>query len=149
MESSRWVSRVRWAECDAAGIIYHARVFDWFSEGRLSWLQDHNLNYYDVLRPDGIELLVKTSTASFHHALRPGDPIVLTITLQAITPTRATFQYRIGAPANPAVEALTGVTEHAFVVNGRATRIDRFRPAVYKLFCDGRDTEFLSGAHYD
>lgn len=120
-----WTTRVRWAECDAAGIIYHAHVFDWFSEARISWLRQYDLDYYGVLRARGIELLVKSANASFHHTLKPGDPVRLLVSAGELSKTRVTFRYRVLAPSNPDVTALEGFTEHAFVVNGRAQRMDR------------------------
>ena len=132
---SEWHSWVRWAECDPAGIIYHARVFDWFSEGRIIWLRDHGLDYYEVLRPSGIELLVKSAHASFHHALRPGDPITLDIQLKSVTPTRASFHYRVLAPPHDGVvPAMEGMTDHAFVVAGRARRLDRVAMDIFQQF---------------
>ncbi len=135
---SEWHSRVRWAECDAAGIIYHARVFDWFSEGRIAWLMDHALDYYEVLRPHGIELLVKSATASFHHTLHPGDPVRLLLESEIVTPTRVSFRYRVLAPQMADVVAIEGLTEHAFVVEGRARRLDRFAPEIYAQFARAR-----------
>ncbi len=135
---SEWNSWVRWAECDAAGIIYHARVFDWFSEGRIAWLNDHQLSYYELLRPHGVELLVKSATAAFHHALRHGDPVRLRISMETLTPTRVSFRYWMAAPANPDVTALEGLTEHAFVVDNRARRLDRMFPDIFAQFERGR-----------
>lgn len=131
---SEWHSRVRWAECDAAGIIYHARVFDWFSEGRIVWLTDHALDYYQVLRPHGIELLVKSASASFHHTLHPGDPVRLMVEPESVTPTRVSFRYRVDAPGRVDVVAIEGLTEHAFVVEGHARRLDRLAPDIYAQF---------------
>ena len=133
---SEWNSRVRWAECDAAGIIYHARVFDWFSEGRIVWLSAHQLDYYAELRPRRIELLVKLANASFHHSLLPGNPIRLSITVGQLSPTRVTFQYQVWSPDNPALLALEGFTEHAFVVDGRAKRLDRSAPDILARFAE-------------
>lgn len=129
-----WQSTVRWAECDAAGIIYHARVFDWFSEARIQWLRDHKLDYYQVLRPEGLELLVKRTSASFHHTLHPGDPVTLHVTLSELSPTRTTFGYTVAAPAKSGVIAVVGFTEHAFVVEGKARRLDRTYPEIYERF---------------
>ncbi|MCY0878049.1 MAG: thioesterase family protein [Firmicutes bacterium] len=133
--SSRWHGWVRWAECDAAGIIYHARVFDWFSEGRIQWLREHDLDYYEVLRGQGLEMLVKTAEASFHHSLRPGDVIELDIALEWVTPTRAAFRYQVFHPENPDLVAIEGRTEHSFVVDGRARRLDRRFPEIFEQFC--------------
>lgn len=131
---SQWNSWVRWSECDAAGIVYHARVFDWFSEARIAWLRDHAIDYYAVLRPRGIELLVKSANAAFRHTLSPGDPVQLVVTAGDLSATRVTFYYRVLASANPDVMALTGFTEHAFVVNGHAKRLDRVAPDLLAQF---------------
>ena len=133
---SEWNSRVRWAECDAAGIIYHAHVFDWFSEGRIVWLKEHQLDYYDCLRPRRIELLVKSATAKFHHSLQPGDPIRLSIAAGQLSPTRVAFHYQVSSPDNPSLVALEGLTEHAFVVDGRAKRLDRSAPDILSRFAE-------------
>lgn len=131
MAQSEWQSEVRWAECDAAGIIYHARVLDWFSEGRIVWLRDHGLDYYDVLRSAGIDLLVKSANVTFHHSLRPGDPVHLGIVVETVTPTRVTFRYRVEVPDVPKIAAIEGMTEHAFVMEGRARRMDRLAPDIF------------------
>lgn len=134
IRETTWQSDVRWAECDAAGIIYHARVLDWFSEGRIAWLKAHGLDYYEVLRTQGIELLVKSANVSFHHTLRPGDPIDLITDVDLLTPTRVSFRYRIRAPQDTSLWAVEGQTEHAFVMNGRARRLNRVAPALFTLF---------------
>ncbi|AEW03715.1 thioesterase [Sulfobacillus acidophilus DSM 10332] len=133
---TQWETVVRWAECDAAGIIYHARVFDWFSEARVSWLAEHALSYYHVLRPQGVELLVKSAHAHFRHALAPGDRVRVTIRLQQITPTRATFHYEGFLWREEWILALEGETDHAFVQGGRAQRLDRRHPDIYQAFCE-------------
>ncbi|MDA8194210.1 MAG: thioesterase family protein [Thermaerobacter sp.] len=131
---SRWSSSVRWAECDAAGIIYHGSVFDWFSEARATWLREHNLDYYQILRPAGIELLVREATASFHQALRPGDPVQLIIGMESVTAARAIFQYYVASADHAGQLAVTGKTSHAFVVSGRACRLDRQFPEIFGQF---------------
>ncbi len=126
-----WQGVVRWSEVDAAGIIYHAHVFDWFSETRIAWLADHGLDYYQVLRPAGIELLVKEAHASFSHALELGDAFSVYATLTQVSPTRCTFSYGVATSRIAKGFALTGTTEHAFVVEGRARRLDRLSPNVF------------------
>lgn len=108
--------RVRWADCDAAGIIYHARVFDWFSEGRVAWLEAAGLPYYERLRPLGLELLVLDCRARFHLALKPGENVMLSVSAANLTPTRLDFLYCVNRGEDLAVE---GITRHAFVHRGK------------------------------
>ncbi|PSR32907.1 MAG: acyl-CoA thioesterase [Sulfobacillus benefaciens] len=125
---------VRWSEVDAAGIIYHAHVFDWFSETRIAWLRQHQLDYYTVLRGVNLELLVKKAEAEFAYALQLGDEIRVVARLTEISATRCTFRYHIAVPQNPDKYAIVGSTAHAFVVDGRAKRLDRYAPEILKRF---------------
>ena len=114
--------RVRWAECDAAGILYHARVFDWFSEARIAWLRGIGHSYYDDWRARGIELLVRDAHASFVRAMRPGDELSLTVWVDKRHGARVRFCYVVRHHGELAVE---GFTEHAFVQDGRAINLAR------------------------
>lgn len=134
-----WQGVVRWSEVDAAGIIYHAHVFDWFSETRIAWLADHELDYYEVLRPAGIELLVKEAHANFSHALELGDAFFVQATLSQVSPTRCTFSYGVVLPRIAKGFALTGTTEHAFVVEGRARRLDRYASTIFDKLKENLD----------
>lgn len=129
-----WNSVVRWSEVDAAGIIYHAHVFDWFSEARIAWLRQHQLDYYTVLRSVNLELLVKKAEAEFSYALQLGDEIRVVARLTEISATRCTFRYHIDVPQNPDKYAIVGSTAHAFVVDGRAKRLDRYAPEILQRF---------------
>ncbi|MCY0908790.1 MAG: thioesterase family protein [Sulfobacillus thermotolerans] len=123
-----WTTCLRWAECDVAGIIYHAHLFDWFSEARIHWLRVHNMDYYKILRPLGLELLVRHAEADFIHAMRPGDRCDVHASLTGLTPTRATFTYQVTSQGQ---ETSRGITEHIFVLNGHAARLDRSLPEYY------------------
>lgn len=131
---SDWITTVRWAECDPAGIIYHARVFDWFSEARAVWLREHGLDYYREIRSRGIELLVRDAGLTFRHALRPGDRVVVKTILKEYTATRALFNYRVIREVGSSHTAVYGQTSHVFVVNGRARRLDRAFPDLAQRF---------------
>ncbi len=129
-----WRTDVRWAECDAAGIIYHAHLFDWFSEARICWLENHHLDYYKILRPRAIELLVRHAEVQFFHAMHPGDNIAVHIALEGISATRAKFSYHVFNQADAKVETSRGLTEHIFVSQGHAIRLDRQQPELFARF---------------
>jgi acyl-CoA thioester hydrolase len=113
---------VRWAECDAAGILYHARVFDWFSEGRLAWLRGIGHAYYDDWRARGIDLLVREANATFDRAMRPGDDLSLVVWVDGRQGARLRFRYTVRHQGHVTVE---GFTEHVFVKDGRAINLVR------------------------
>ncbi|MCL6561720.1 MAG: acyl-CoA thioesterase [Firmicutes bacterium] len=129
-----WKTSVRWSDCDPAGILYHAKAFDWFSEARVAWLHGCGLDYYHVLRARGYELLVLEAQASFRVALRPGEPVSVVISVEHLSPTRMGFRYQAVREDQPehGAEALFGRTQHAFVFQGRAVRLDRHWPEAYQ-----------------
>ncbi|OLZ11156.1 thioesterase [Sulfobacillus thermosulfidooxidans] len=129
-----WRTQVRWAECDVAGIIYHAHVFDWFSESRIQWLMAHDLDYYKILRPRGIELLVRHAEAQFFYAMHPGDLVAVDVELTGLSPTRARFTYRVLRDDITQQETSRGMTEHIFVQQGHASRVDRHNPDLFARF---------------
>ncbi len=130
-----WPTQLRWSECDPAGIIYHAHIFDWFSEARTEWLRRQHLDYYEDMRPAGLELLVRRAEVQFFHAMRPGDALVVRAALSDLTPTRATFTYQVLSHKGQRMSS--GWTEHIFVTNGRASRADRVSPHIYHLMVEG------------
>ena len=58
----------------------------------------------------------------------------LDIALEVVTPTRATFRYRVAAPEASHITAIEGMTEHAFVIDGRARRLNRVAPEIFLQF---------------
>ncbi|MBX5465872.1 MAG: acyl-CoA thioesterase [Firmicutes bacterium] len=130
-----WDTVVRWADCDPAGIAYHARIFDWFSEGRIAWLAKMDLDYYQIFRPRRIELLVLEAGARFHRPLYPGDAVSVEVAPARLSPVRMRFRYRVVQKSQGV--AAEGFTEHAFVVDGRAVRLDRRFPEGYERLLHG------------
>jgi acyl-CoA thioester hydrolase len=135
---SRLSLRVRWAECDAAGVLYHAHALDWFSEARVVWLESIDASYYQHVRQEGIELLVLDVFARFPRALHPGDAIDVTAWVDELTPTRMRFVYRVEHQGRVAVE---GFTRHAFVREGRAVSLSKASPLLYARLVDALPAE--------
>jgi acyl-CoA thioester hydrolase len=124
----RMALRVRWAECDAAGIVYHPRVLDWFSEARVAWLEAAGASYYNDVRAEHVELLVLDLAVQFVRALRPGDAVQVDVWADELTAARMRFCYRVEHQGRVAVE---GFTRHAFVRDGRAVNLSRAAPALF------------------
>jgi acyl-CoA thioester hydrolase len=135
---SRLSLRVRWAECDAAGVLYHAHALDWFSEARVVWLEGIGASYYQQVRQAEVELLVLDVFARFPRALHPGDAIDVTAWVDELSPTRMRFVYRVEHQGRVAVE---GFTRHAFVRRGRAVNLSKASPPLYARLVDALPEE--------
>ena len=127
-QRASWGSTVRWAECDAAGIIFHGRVFEWFSEARVAWLAGIGVSYYRDVVPSGVDLLVTQAGAHFREPLKPGDAVAVEAGISRLSPARLHFAYRVWREGAMAV---FGETQHAFVMRGRAVNIKKAHPSLY------------------
>lgn len=125
---------VRWAECDAAGIIFHGRVFEWFSEARVVWLAGVGLSYYQDVIPRGIELLVAHASADFRRPLAPGEACVVEARVSRLTPARMHFAYRV---LRDGLEVASGATHHGFVIRGKAGNIKKAHADLYRTLVTG------------
>ncbi|MDA8200203.1 MAG: thioesterase family protein [Thermaerobacter sp.] len=129
-----WPLTVRWAECDAAGIIFHGRVFEWFSEARVAWLARNGVSYYRDVVPEGVELLVTEATAQFRRPLKAGDGVAVEVWVSRLSPARMHFAYRAWHGRETAV---AGETHHAFVMDGRAGNLKKAHPRLYEVLRGG------------
>lgn len=127
--SSTIAVTVRWAECDPAGILYHPRVFDWFSEARVAWLAAQGMSYYETFRPRGIELLVLACRADFHRPARPGDRLTVRVRAGQLTPTRINFHYQV---EREGTVVSSGTTEHVFVRDGKPVNLRKAEPELFR-----------------
>lgn len=104
---------VRWGDCDAAGITYYVKYFDWFTDGRFAFLEKVGLPYMTTFHNHGIELVVIDAFCRYRLSLRPVEKVFLETGIASLTRTRITFTYRILKEDNTV--AAEGSTNHAFV----------------------------------
>lgn len=121
---------VRWGDCDAAGITYYAKYFDWFTDGRIAFLEKMSLPYMDTFHNHGIELVVIDAFCRYRLSLRPMEKIILETSIASLTRTRITFTYRI--LKEDRTVAAEGSTNHAFVdERGKPFNLAKKHPAVW------------------
>jgi acyl-CoA thioester hydrolase len=113
--------RVRYAETDKMGVVYHANYFVWFEIGRCDLLRASGASYRD-LEATGITLPVIEAHCEYRHAARFDDELEVTTWGTLLSPARVEFRYEVRG-ANGTVNAV-GRTVHAAVdANGRPCRL--------------------------
>ncbi|TEB06066.1 acyl-CoA thioesterase YbgC [Pelotomaculum schinkii] len=123
---------VRWGDCDAAGIVYHARYFDLFTDGRVALLRQIGLPYQQTFHEQGIVVVAVEATCRYRSSLKPEDKYILTTKLTHLGRTRMNFEYVITKPETHAV-AVEGRTMHAFVDNqGKPFDLKKRRPDLWE-----------------
>ena len=114
--------RVRYAETDKMGVVYHANYFVWFEIGRCELLRRVGRSYRDM-EASGIGLPVIEAHCEYKSPARYDDELVVTTKGVMLSPARVEFAYEISRAADATINAV-GRTVHAAVdTTGRPCRL--------------------------
>jgi acyl-CoA thioester hydrolase len=86
--------RVRYAETDQMGVVYHANYLVWCEIGRTDYLRDLGTSYAEIER-SGITLVVSEATVRYHAAARYDDRILVRTTLAELHSRSIVFAYTV------------------------------------------------------
>jgi acyl-CoA thioester hydrolase len=92
IEDSRF--RVRYAETDQMGVVYHANYLVWCEVGRTDYIRRFGLSYAEMERR-GLQLAVADASLRFLAPARYDDAIVVRTRLTAVRSRAMTFGYEI------------------------------------------------------
>ncbi len=113
--------RVRYAETDRMGVVYHANFLVWFEVGRTDWLRQSGWTYREM-EAEGVGLPVIEAHCAYRQPVRYDDEVTITTRATRLSQVRVRFDYEIVLP-DGAVSA-TGHTVHAAVDSaGRPCRL--------------------------
>jgi len=125
--------RVRYADTDQAGMVYHANYFLWFEVGRAEYMRAMGLPYREVEASYGLSLPVVECWASYRWPARYDDLVAVRTRMAALSRLRLTFEYEAINVANGRSLAL-GRTVHVFVGReGRPRRLGATSPLWRRL----------------
>jgi len=119
--------RVRYAETDRMGVVYHANYLVWFEVGRCELLRASGSSYRE-LETTGIMLPVIEAHCEYRSPARYDDELEVKTWGELLSPARVEFTYEVSRPSDGTVNAL-GRTMHAAIdTAGRPCRLpDRIR----------------------
>jgi len=120
--------RVRYAETDQMGVVYHANYLVWCEMARTELCRLRGVAYRDIEKTDGIIMVVAEARLRYHKAARYDDEIVARGWLQHAHTRMITFRYEISTEAGDLL--LTGETQHLFLnKDGRPIKVpEKYRP---------------------
>lgn len=111
--------RVRYAETDQMGVVYHANFFVWFEVGRVELIRAMGMEYKRMEMEDDCHIVVADAHCRYHHPARY-DEVLRVRTRIAETKSRVIrFSYEVFREADSTLLA-TGETIH--VICGRNGR---------------------------
>ena len=131
--------RVRYAETDQMGVVYHSNYFVWFEVGRTDLLRHAGWSYRE-LEAQGIGLPVIEAHCQYHQPARYDDELEVLAIGRLLSPLRIEFTYRLVRLGDGTLLA-TGRTVHVGL--GRDGRPCRLPVRVRDIFC-GDDTAWVN-----
>ena len=118
----RTTVRVRYAETDKMGVVYHANYLIWFEIGRTSWLRDTGWSYRHM-EDEGLALPVIAAHCEYAQSARYDDELEVRTRASLLSPVRIRFDYEVAKDGDAAALA-TGYTVHVTLDRqGRAVRL--------------------------
>lgn len=123
--------RVRYAETDQMGIVYHANYLVWFEMARTELCRLRGLSYRELEQESGLRLVVAEASCRYHKPARYDDEIVSAARLAHAHPRMLKFGYEV-RHAGSGDLLVTGETSHLFVdPAGRPVKVP---PRYFELF---------------
>jgi acyl-CoA thioester hydrolase len=87
--------RVRYAETDQMGVVYHSNYLIWFEVGRVEFLRQIGLNYKQMEEEEGCGISVVDAHARYRVPARYDDELLIETRLLAARGAVLKFGYRI------------------------------------------------------
>jgi acyl-CoA thioester hydrolase len=87
--------RVRYAETDQAGVVYHSNYLIWFEVGRVELCRDYGFNYRDMETEADAFLPVIEARVSYRAPARYDDEIVVRTRIIELRSRLISFAYEV------------------------------------------------------
>jgi acyl-CoA thioester hydrolase len=106
--------RVRYAETDQMGVVYHANYLVWFEVGRVDFIRGLGLDYRSMEQDEGALIAVVEATARYKAPARYDDELIVRTRLAGVRGSLVRFRYEIVRAADE-VSLCEGETIHMVV----------------------------------
>jgi acyl-CoA thioester hydrolase len=87
--------RVRYAETDQMGVVYHANHFIWFEIGRVELLRQFGFNYKDMEREDDCFIAVVDAQCRYKAPVHYDDEIIVRTRVKHVREKVIRFAYEL------------------------------------------------------
>ena len=112
--------RVRYAETDQMGVVYHSNHLIWFEVGRVELMRQMGFSYRDMERADGRFIAVAEVTCRYRAPVFYDEEVIVRTRLKTVRESVIIFTYELNRADNGALLA-EGETTH--IVTDSAMKI--------------------------
>jgi acyl-CoA thioester hydrolase len=127
--------RVRYAETDQMGVVYHANYLIWCEIGRTELIRRRGSSYAELER-EGVLLAVSEANLRFHASARYDDMIRVECWVEEVRSRAVTFGYLISRVEEEMLTRLVSATT-ALVALGADTRPRKLPPELIESLSRG------------
>ena len=106
--------RVRYAETDQMGVVYHSNHFVWFEVGRVEFFRQLGFSYKDMEQQDGCHIAVVDARCRYKAPARYDDEVVVRTQLKNARESMVHFGYELVRAADGLLLA-EGETMHVVI----------------------------------
>ena len=112
--------RVRYAETDQMGVVYHSNHLIWFEVGRVELMRQMGFSYRDMERADGRFIAVAEATCRYRAPVFYDEEVIVRTRLKTVRESVIIFSYELNRADSGALLA-EGETTH--IVTDSAMKI--------------------------
>jgi acyl-CoA thioester hydrolase len=123
--------RVRYAETDQMGVVYHANYLVWFEVGRVEFIRQLGMDYKSMEQEHDALIAVVEASARYKAPARYDDELLVRTTLAGVRGPIVRFRYKVIRAAD---ELLLCEGETTHVVVGRDMKKREMPPEYAELF---------------
>jgi len=106
--------RVRYAETDQMGVVYHANYFVWFEVGRVEFIRQLGMDYKSLEAEEGALIAVVEATARYKAPARYDEELIVRTSLAGVRGPIVRFRYAV-VRATDGIVLCEGETTHMVV----------------------------------
>jgi acyl-CoA thioester hydrolase len=106
--------RVRYAETDQMGVVYHSNHFVWFEVGRVEFFRELGFSYKDMEQQDGCHIAVVDARCRYKAPARYDDEVVVRTQLKNARESMVHFGYEL-VRASDGLLLAEGETMHVVI----------------------------------
>jgi acyl-CoA thioester hydrolase len=111
--------RVRYAETDQMGVVYHANYFVWFEVGRVELIRALGIEYKRMEKEDDCHIVVADARCRYHHPARYDDVLRVRTRIAESRNRIVKFSYELFRDADHELLAVGETTHIICGGNGR------------------------------
>lgn len=117
--------RVRYAETDQMGVVYHGNYAQYFEMGRVEWLRNLGVSY-KWMEDNGVMLPVVSLSMNYKKSARYDDLLTIRTILKKLSSVKIEFDYEIYNESNELLTTGNSVLVFVDMKTGRPTMAPKY-----------------------